>query len=129
MLDLLRESKETALALAEWELPDGKRLFFLSDCLEAHRLLNGGHSKKVKAMSALPRPDKARKGLAEAASYFSKHGHRLRLDPKAIRDGAKLFLRPDPDALSEAIGLLVSLIDSTEDSKKSSKPSVSRKGG
>jgi hypothetical protein len=79
-------------------------------------------------MSALPRPDKARKGLAEAASYFGKHGHRLRLNPKAIRDGAKLFLGPDPDVVSEAIALLVSLIDSAEDSRKSSKPTVSRKG-
>jgi hypothetical protein len=128
MLDRLRESKETALALAEWELPAGKRPVFLANCLEAHRQFNGGHEKKVKALGALPRPDKARKGLAEAASYFSKHGHRLRLDPKAIRDGANLFLGPDPDVVSEAIALLVSLIDSAEDTKKSSKPTVSRKG-
>jgi hypothetical protein len=141
MLAGLRESKKTALAFAEWGLSDAKGQFFLADCIEAYRLLNGGHSNKVKSMSALPKPDKARKGLAEAASYFSKHGLRLRLrlDPnvpaaqtlecvKAIRDGAKLFLGPDPDALSEAIALLASLIDSTEDSKRSAKPTVSRNG-
>jgi hypothetical protein len=128
MLDRLRQSTETAQAFGEWELPDGKRPFFLAACVEAHRLLNGEHKKKVEARKALPRPEKARKGLAEAASYFSKHGHRLRVDPKAICDGAKLCLGPDPDVVSEALALLASLIDSAEDSKKSSKPTVSQKG-
>jgi hypothetical protein len=128
MLDRLRESTEAALAFAAWELPDGKASSFIADCLEAHRRFNGGHAKRVKAMSTLPRPDKARKGLAEAASYLSKHGHRLSLDPKDIRDGANLFLGPDSDVASEALALLASLIDSTEDLKKSAKPTVSRKG-
>ena len=128
MLDRLRESGEAAQAFASWELPDGKRPFFIADCVEAHRRFNGGHAKRVKTMSTLPRPDKARKGLAEAASYFIKSGQRLCIDPKAIRDGAKLFLGPDSDVASEALALLASLIDSTEDSKKSAKRTVSRKG-
>jgi hypothetical protein len=128
MLDRLRESTEIAEEFAVWELPDGKRPFFIADCLEAHRRFNGGHAKRVTAMSKLPRPDNARKGLAEAASYLNKHGHRLRFDPKAIRDGAKLFLGPDSDVASEALALLASLIDRTEDSKKSAKRTISRKG-
>jgi hypothetical protein len=128
MLDRLRDSKEATEAFAGWQLPDGKRPFFIADCVAAHRLLNGGHSKKVAARRTLPDPDKVRKDLASVASYFSGSGYRLRLDPKAIRDGTKLCVGPDPDVVSEALALLASLIDSAEDINKRAKPTISRKG-
>lgn len=128
MLNRLRESKETALALAEWDLPDGKRPVFLADCLEAHRSLNGGHSKKVEARRALPDPDKARRDLTKVADFFRKSGVCLRIDPKALRNRTQICLGSDPDVLSEAIALLASQIDRTEDTNKSSRPTLSRKG-
>jgi len=128
MLDRLRGSKEATEAFASWGLSDGKTPFFIADCLEAHRLLNGGHKKKVAARRASAAPDKARKHLAEVAAFFRKSGYRMHVDPKAVRNRTELCLGPDPDVLSEAIALLASQIDSTEDINKSARPTVSRKG-
>jgi hypothetical protein len=61
MLDHLRESREAAQAFAEWGLSDAKSPFFLADCVEAHRLLNGGHKKRVAAVRASPDPEGAQR--------------------------------------------------------------------
>lgn len=69
MLSKLAESKCAAEAFLALKLSEGKSLWFVAECVNAHLTFNGGHKADVERLRCVPDYGRAREGLARVAEY------------------------------------------------------------